>query len=144
MKKIISLAIVVIVVIAVLVGLYLSTGKARSDVYLADFSFDEESNTITLHVNVATSAGYVRDMKVKQGGDNKYITFYSTYGFNSPNGAIDTFEVSLNKSATEIYFYAGQGGYTKVLEKNDDTGEWFRVNELQTDIEYDEAYAPTN
>ncbi len=125
-KIIIILTIIVIVIIGLL---FLSTGGARSDVYLQDFNLDEECNKMTLKVGVFSSAGYVRDLKVKQGGDNKYITFYSTFGINNKNGSKDTFDIELNKSAVEIYFYTGEKGYKKVLEKNEETGEWRKVVE---------------
>lgn len=127
MKQKLILASVVFIVIAVFVGLFLLTGSARTDVYLKGFDLDENSNTMLLHVGVSSSAGYIRDMKAEQGGDNHYIAFYATYGINSKNGAKDTFEIRLNNSETEIYFYTGNHGYAKVLEKNEATGEWIKV-----------------
>lgn len=59
--------------------------------------------------------GYARDFKVKQGGDRNYITFYSTFGFfNSKIGAKNEYQIELNPSCTEIYFYKGDGGYKLV------------------------------
>lgn len=127
MKRMLILASIVFIVITVFLGLFLSTGSARTDVYLKDFELDKNSNTMLLHVGVSSSAGYIRDMKAEQGGDNHYITFYSTYGINSKNGAMDTFEIRLNNSEAEIYFYTDKHGYTKVLEKNEATGEWIKV-----------------
>ena len=124
MKK--RIIIISCIILAILLGLFLLTGTARTDVYLKDFNIDPNSSTMTLKIGVASSAGYVRDLKIKQGGDNKYITFYSTFGINSKLGAADTFEISLNNSCTEIYFYTGGKGYTKVLEK-DENGIWTKV-----------------
>lgn len=122
-----TLIIVIVVIAIILVGLFLSTGGSRTDVFLKDFELSQDGKTMSLKVAVSSSVGYVRDMKVKQGGDNKYITFYSTFGINSRLGAQDTFEIELNNSATEIYFYSGGKGYRKVLEKSDN-GEWTKVS----------------
>lgn len=82
---------------------------------------------MTLHVGLSSSAGYLRKMVVKQGGDNKYITFYPTPGINSKIGAKDTFELELQPITADIYFYSGNGSYRKVLESRED-GMWYIVN----------------
>ena len=48
---------------------------------------------------------------------NYYLTFYSTFGINSKLGAKDNFEITLDENVDEIYFYTGNKGYKKVLEK---------------------------
>ena len=126
MKKI---AIIASIVVLVLVILFLSTGKARTDVFLRDFSVDEKSNIMNIKVGVSSSAGYVRKMKRSSGSMNHYYTFYSTFGINSKIGAKDTFEIQLDNNVDTIYFYTGNGGYKKVLEKDKITGEWSKVNE---------------
>ncbi|MBE6139346.1 MAG: hypothetical protein E7174_02445 [Firmicutes bacterium] len=124
-KIIISVVVVILLIIA---GWFLSTGGARTDVFLRDFSFDEKCNQMTIKVGVSSSAGYVRKMKQTSGSMNGYYTFYSTFGINSRLGAEDTFEIQLDNNVDEIFFYTGGKGYTKVLEKNE-KGVWVKVND---------------
>ena len=126
MKKI---TIIMSIVVLVLVVLFLSTGKARTDVFLRDFSVDEKSNIMNIKVGVSSSAGYVRKMKRTSGSMNYYYTFYSTFGINSKIGAKDTFEIQLDNNVDAIYFYTGYGGYKKVLTKDKITGEWVKITE---------------
>ncbi|MBQ4652409.1 MAG: hypothetical protein IJB78_06815 [Oscillospiraceae bacterium] len=127
MKKIlISLACLLLLIFS-LSALFLLSLKARTDVYLKAFELSEDGKTMTLHVGLSSSAGYLRKMVVKQGGDNKYITFYSTPGINSKIGAKDTFELELQPITADIYFYSGNGSYRKVLESRED-GMWYIVN----------------
>ena len=124
-KKIIISSIVFILLIVI--GLFLLTGRARTDVYLKEFSIDEKTNQMTIKVGVSSSAGYVRKMKKTSGSMNYYYTFYSTFGINSKLGAEDIFEIQLDNNVNEIYFYTGGKGYKKVLEKNEQ-GEWIMVD----------------
>lgn len=131
MKKRTKISIIssIIIVILLLGGLLISTGGKRTDVYLRNYFISEDGNTMTLDVSVVSSMGYIRSIKVKQGGDNKYITFYSTFGLNSTLGAKSKFEIEINPYCDEIYFYKGDGGYKLVLEKDRDTNEWSEVKE---------------
>lgn len=119
----------VVLVLGVIMILFIATGFIkRTDVYLAGYSLSKDGSIITMNVGVAGSMGYIRDCTIKMGGDNKYITFYSTFGgLNSSIGAKNKFEVELNPLCTEIYFYHGDGGYTLVLKKNEITNEWEKV-----------------
>lgn len=115
------------VFVAVMVGLFLIlTGGKRTDVYLGNFSVDE-NNVMTIKVGVSSSAGYIRTMKQTSGSMNYYFTFYSTFGINSKLGAKNTFKIRLDNNVDEIYFYSGNRGYRKVLEKNQD-GVWVKSN----------------
>lgn len=128
MKKKI-LIIVIAIIFFILALIFISTGfKKRTDVVLNNYSISEDGTKMKLDIVISSSVGYSRDIKVKQGGDNKYITFYSTYGFiNSKLGAKNEFEIELNPSCSEIYFYKGDGGYTLVLQKNEVSNQWERV-----------------
>lgn len=119
---------IVVVILMILAGWFLSTGGARTDVFLRDFTYDEKCNQITIKVGVSSSVGYVRKMKQISGSMNGYYTFYSTFGINSRLGAEDTFEIQLDNNMDEIFFYTGSKGYTKVLEKNE-KGVWVKVND---------------
>lgn len=127
--------IIIITIIVVLISglLFLSTGKARTDVFLRDFSIDERSNIMTIKVGVSSSSGYVRKMKRTSGSMNYYYTFYSTFGINSKIGAKDTFEIQLDNNVDAIYFYTGYGGYKKVLTKDNETNKWSKVANFTSD-----------
>ena len=124
-----NVIIIIFVVLLILGLLFLSTGKARTDVFLRGFSVDKKSNIMNIKVGVSSSAGYIRKMKRTSGSMNYYYTFYSTFGINSKIGAKDTFEILLDNNVDDIYFYAGNGGYKKVLTKDKVTGEWIKVTE---------------
>ena len=125
-KKIVIVSSFVLIFVIV-IGFFLSTGRARTDVYLKEFSVDEKCNQMIIKVGVSGSAGYVRKMKRTSGSMNYYYTFYSTFGINSKLGAEDTFEIQLDNNVDEIYFYTGGKGYKKVLEKTEQ-GEWINVD----------------
>lgn len=122
MKK--WIAIIVSVVVIVFIALFLSTGGARNDVFLHGFEVSEDGKIMTLKVDVTSSAGYLRKMEQTSGSMNPYLTFYSTFGINSKLGAKDTYQIELNENMDEVYFYKGDRGYVKVLEKDEATGEW--------------------
>lgn len=128
-KKFIFICIIILAIVAVFI---LFTGGVRTDAYLKDFSVDEANNQIVIKVGISSSTGYVRKMKQTSGSTNYYYTFYSTFGINSKIGAKDTFEIQLDNNVDEIYFYTGQKGYKKVLEKNEQ-GEWIMTN-IQSDV----------
>lgn len=128
-KKVIFISIIILVIVAVFI---LFTGGVRTDVYLKDFSVDETNNQIVIKVGISSSTGHVRKIKQTSGSTNYYYTFYSTFGINSKIGAKDTFEIQLDNNVDEIYFYTGQKGYKKVLEKNEQ-GEWIMAN-VQNDV----------
>ena len=122
MKK--KLTIVFILIISAVLCLLFVTGGKMTTVVPTDFSLSEDGNVMTIEVGVASSMGYVRKMNVKQGGDNLYLTFYSTFGLNNNFGAMDKFQVELTPLCEEIYFYHGDGGYSLVLQKNNQTNKW--------------------
>lgn len=126
-KRMLIIIITILVLLSVLIIL-LITGKPRIDVFLKDFIISPSGETMTLKVGVTSSIGYIRKMKRTSGSMNYYLTFYSTFGINSKFGAKDTFEIELDKNVDEIYFYTGNKGYKKVLEKNED-GIWNIITE---------------
>lgn len=134
-----NIIICIIVVAIILVGLFLASGGSRTDVFLRDYEISKDGKTMTLKVEVSSSAGYIRKMKRASGSTNYYYTFYSTFGINSKTGAKDTFEIELDQNVDEIYFYTGGKGYKKVLEKNAN-GEWIKVEnyDLVTSLEKNE------
>lgn len=129
----------IICVVLVIFVLFLTTGRARTDVYLTDFEVSKDGDKMTLKVNVSSSAGYIRKIKRTSGSTNGYYTFYSTYGINSKIGAKDTFEIELDENMDEIYFYTADKGYKLVLAKYFPTQEWQMiryadVNSIKIDL----------
>lgn len=121
-----NIILIISIVIIVLISLFiLTTGRARTDVYLKDYEISSDRKTMTLNVGVTNSSGYVRKMRRTSGSMNYYYTFYSTFGINSRIGAKDTFTIELDENVDEIYFYTGDGGYKLVLQK-DINDNWVR------------------
>lgn len=130
-KIIVSIAIIILLIASFLIG----TGfLKRTDVVLGDFTISEDGSEITLNVGVASSMGYIRNFKDKGGGVKPhYLTFYSTFGgLNSSFGSKNTFTLELIPDDTEIYFNRAAGGYELVLVKNEETGEWIRPININT------------
>lgn len=141
MKKwFIILGIVVVVIIG---ALFISTGSARTDVVVNSFDISPDEKTMTMQVGVTSSMGYIRDMKQTSGSMNPYLTFYSTFGINSKLGAKDEFEIELDENMDEIYFYTGNGGYKKVLEKDKGTGHWQIVRVYSEESTLIKSLTPT-
>ncbi len=115
---------IVSVILIVFVALFISTGGARTDVHLRNYQVSEDGKTMTITVELASSAGYIRDMKLKNDNGDYYLTFYSTFGINSKMGAKDTYTLKLDSNVNEIYFFKGKNDYKKVLQKDKITGEW--------------------
>ena len=133
MKNKKNLVIVIVLVVVILIGLFLYSGRARTDIYLKDFEVSNDNKIMTLRVFSSNSSGYVRKMKRTSGSMNYYFTFYKTFGINSKIGAKDTFEIELDNNVNEIYFYSGKKGYRLVLVKNNITGEWEKINYQEDD-----------
>ena len=122
-KKNVIIFLVVIFTFIILV--FFGGLKKRTDVALIDYSVIEEGKRMKLYVGITSSVVYLRKLKVKQVGDNEYITFYSTFGFfNSKLGAKNEYEIKLNQSCNQIYFYKGDGEYELFLQKDEITNEW--------------------
>ena len=125
-KVVVIIGIVVIVILGIS---FLATGGARTDVYIKDYQVSADGKTMTLEIGVSSSSGYVRKMERTSGSMNYYLTFYSTFGINSKLGAKDTYILEIDDNADEIYFYTGNKGYKKVLQKTEE-GEWIMVNKM--------------
>lgn len=133
MKNIRKLIIVFMVLIfLVICGLFLLTGKARTDVYLKDFEVSSDGKKMILKVGVSGSSGYVRKIERTSDSANGYYTFYSTYGINSRLDSKDTFEIELDEDMNEIYFYIGNGDYKLVLTRYV-LNEWYSISYADKD-----------
>ena len=119
--------IAIIGITIMIVLLVLSTGGKISGIMILDYATSEDGSKMTLRVGVSSSIGYTRAMKSKDVGDQKRITFYSTYGLNSSLGAKSEFQIDLAPNIKEIYFDSGNGEYKLMLQKDEETNQWHRV-----------------
>lgn len=125
MKKKSIMAGLIIAAIVMIILFFAEGLKKRTDVVLTNYSISEDGAKMKLNIAVSSSIGNARALEIKQGGDNKYITFYSAFGFlNSRFGAKSEYEIELNPSCSEIYFYKGDGEFKLVLQKDETTKEW--------------------
>lgn len=118
---------IVSVFLIVFISLFLLTGGERADVVLHSFEVSADGKIMTMNVGISSSVGYIRKMKQTNNymePDLVFLTFYSTFGINSKLGAKNTFTLEIDSNADEIYFFKGNNGYNKVLEKDKETGEW--------------------
>lgn len=122
MKKKIGVIMLSLIIVSGL--LLLSTSGKIASVMLMDYSISNDGDIMTLKVGVASSIGYIRTLKESQQENKKYITFYSTYGLNSSIGAKDEYQIDLDPTCNEIYFYRGNDGYALILHKNEETNKW--------------------
>lgn len=118
------LIVLVLLIIAIILLIFFGIGSKRTDVYLEDFSVESNWDVMKIKVGISSSSGYVRTMKMKTEGTNIYITFYSTVGINNKINSKNEFEFDISVICDKIYFYNGDGSYTKVLEKDKETNNW--------------------
>lgn len=127
-----KLLIILLVCLLIFAAVFIGLGFVpRTDVFLVDYTVSQDGSQIELQVAVASSMGYTRAFRSKQGGFNEYVTFYSAFGgFNSKIGARSSFVLDVDAiNCDEIYFYHGNGGYQLVLQKNPETNVWERVTQ---------------
>lgn len=115
---------IVLLLIIVASLLWLKTGDKISGVMLLKYSVSEDGSKLNFNVGLMSSMGYIRTLNSRDEGNKKYITFYSTYGFNSKIGAKHEFQINLDPSCEEIYFYSGSGEFKLKLYKNNETDVW--------------------
>lgn len=121
MKKLWRLLLVA--VICLFLTLFLLSGGEISPVGLARYSVAEDGRSVTLSVGVVASTGYTRTVKTRAEGDSLYLTFYSTFGFNSSWGARNTFTVDLPEGCRNIYFMTGSNPFL-ALTLSSESGQW--------------------
>ena len=105
----------------------LSTGGKISGIIITDYTVTDDGSQMNLKVNIMSSMGFIRTIKTKNEGNKKFITFYSTYGFNSSLGAKSEFQIKLDPNCDEIYFYSGRDEYKLKLQKDKITNKWNMV-----------------
>ena len=127
MKKTIFTLITLMICLAVV--FLIGTGfQKRTDVALIEYDVTKDGTSIHLEIQVSSSMGFVRGFKNNGGGIKPhYLTFYNTFGgLNSSLGAINSFTLEIEPDDTEIYFNRPNGGYELILQKDINTGKWFR------------------
>ena len=101
MKKKLMISTAVIVV-ALCVLWFFSTGTARADVYIEKFDFDKKCNTITLKIGVSSSVGYVRNYKLEQ-KENTEILATNTIFLSKKDGKYGYVDKKGNVVVEHIY-----------------------------------------
>lgn len=100
-------------------------GAVRTDVLLRDYAVAEDGGSITLEMDLASSAGYLQSVEVQEQGMALYLTFRGTRGVNNADGARDRFPISLPEDCDAIHIWAQDGVYQLALQKDGD-GQWRR------------------
>lgn len=127
MKKRYPILTFIVITLVIMMYFTLSGGKCPA-VALKDFTVVEDGGKVLLKTLVLSSAGYSKRISTKLNDDSLYVTFYSTFGFNNSIGAKSTFSVNLFDGCKKIYFYRGTNKYKLVLQKDEETDKWTRVN----------------
>lgn len=124
-KRIIILATLIGIVV---IGFFVGSGfSKRADVVLLRYSVSEDGTFITLETFLASSMGYIRDIKTEQHDNGVYCSFYSTFGWlNSSIGARNVFNIEVDDFCTEIYFDRVGEKNELVLKKDETTNMWVR------------------
>ena len=123
---------VVIATVLVLVVIYFvgSGFMKNTSAIINDYSVSADGKEITINIGVASSMGYIRDVKVhQQHGGKLYLDCYSAFGgLNSSIGAKESFTFKLDDDTTIIAIYKNSNTYEEVLVKAED-GSWQRVKQ---------------
>jgi len=118
-------------IIVLIMFLFIGTGLTKNPkVVIKEYSVSEDGKKLNFSIGIPDSIGYTRGFKNKGGGvKSHYLNFYNTFGvINSSWGAKFDYVLELDEDDTEIYFNRTDGGYELVLQKNEETGKWERLN----------------
>ena len=129
--KIKKFFIIISIIILFILILFIGTVFTKNpNVVIREYSVNEDGSELNFTVGIPYSIGYTRGYKNKGGGvKSHYLNFYNTFGvINSSWGAKFEYVLELDEDDTEIYFNRTDGGYELVLQKNQETGEWEKVD----------------
>ena len=128
MKKKVFVAIAT--VLALVVIYFVGSGFMKNtSAIINDYRVSADGKEITLNIGVASSMGYIRDVKVhQQYGGKLYLDCYSAFGgLNGSIGAKESFTFELNDDTTILAIYRNSNAYEEVLVKAED-GSWQCAN----------------
>lgn len=108
-----------------LAGLWRTPGAVRTDVLLRDCAVAEDGSAVTLEMDLASSAGYLQSVDIREEGTALYLTFHGTRGVNSAARAKMRYELSLPEGCSGLYIQGQGGEYHPALQKDGD-GRWHR------------------
>ena len=127
MKKKAMIGIVIVLVLCG--GYFIGSGFWKNgSVYVEEYSVSADGREITLDIDTASSAGYIRKMAVsQQQGGHLYIDCYAAFGgINGRIGAKSSFTLPLDEDTTMIGIYRNKNCYEEILHKDED-GSWRRT-----------------
>lgn len=127
MKKIVFASIAAVLVLAAIY--FVGSGFVKNtSVIINDYHVSADGKEITLDIGVASSVGYIRDVKIhQQYGGKLYLDCYSAFGgLNGSIGAKESFTFELNDDTDIIAVYRSANAYREVLVKAED-GSWQRA-----------------
>lgn len=108
-----------------LAGLWRMPGAVRTDVLLRDYAVAEDGSAVTLEMDLASSAGYLQSVDIREEGTALYLTFHGTRVVNSAARARTRYEISLPEGCSGLYIWGQGGAYWPALQKDGD-GRWHR------------------
>lgn len=97
--------------------------EKRPDAYLREYAVSEDGGSVTLEMDLSSSAGYLRTVDIQEKGTALYLTFYGTMGVNNAHGARDSFQIPLPEGCGALYVWGRGGEYRPLLQK-DAAGQW--------------------
>lgn len=127
MEKKVTIGIIVAVVLCL--GYFIGSGFWKnSSVYVKEYSVSGDGREITLDIDTAASAGYIRKMEIsQQQGGKLYIDCYAAFGgINGRIGAKSSFTLPLDEDTAIIGIYRNKNCYEEILHKDED-GTWRRT-----------------
>ena len=120
---------IIVVVLVLCGGYFIGSGFLRNgSVYMEEYSVSADGREITLDIDTASSAGYIRKIEIsQQQGGKLYIDCYAAFGgINGRIGAKRSFTLPLDEDTTMIGIYRNKNCYEEILHKDED-GSWRRT-----------------
>lgn len=128
------LAVIFVIIICFLSTIIIFSYNKKNDVILLKYTMLDKGK-MNINVVNASTVGAIRSYSEKNDGQDKYITFYTTFPLLSRYGK-NEFEIEIDEECKNIYFNRGNinlGNITKkykgelyglVLRKNDTLNSW--------------------
>ena len=126
MKKIYWIfGIIIILVIAFAFYIMFYPWKKSNSVYLQNYNVADDGEKVTIDVVNAQSLGYIKKNEVIDDKNGKLIViFYMSYfNLKKKSGLTYSYDIPIDDSVSEIYFYRNNQNIERVLYR-DDEGNW--------------------